>query len=44
MSQYPGHPAHPNETALARRVKAAIAAEIVGIFNDRSRGETPVKR
>jgi uncharacterized protein (DUF2236 family) len=44
MSQYPGQPAQPIESALARRVKSAIAAEIVGIFNDKSRGETPVKR
>lgn len=30
--------------AVARRVKAAIAAEVVALFNDRARGETPVMR
>ena len=29
---------------LARPVKQAIAAEVVGLFNDRSRGEKPVAR
>jgi uncharacterized protein (DUF2236 family) len=29
---------------LVRPIKQAIAAEIVGIFNDRGRGEKPVKR
>jgi len=42
MSQYPGtsHPA----TTLTRRLKSAIAAEVVAIFNDKSRGEKPVIR
>jgi uncharacterized protein (DUF2236 family) len=42
MSQYPGtsHPA----TSLTRRLKSAIAAEVVAIFNDKSRGEKPVIR
>jgi uncharacterized protein (DUF2236 family) len=29
---------------IARRVKAAIAKEVVGIFNDKARGERPVQR
>ncbi len=29
---------------LARATKEAIAAQVVGVFNDRSRGEAPVKR
>jgi len=44
MSQYPGKPEQLGEGAVARRLKAAIAAEIVGIFNDKERGETPVTR
>jgi uncharacterized protein (DUF2236 family) len=44
MSQYPGKQGGQEENALARRVKAAIAAEIVGMFNDTSRGEKPVTR
>jgi uncharacterized protein (DUF2236 family) len=31
-------------TLLGRQIKKAIAAEVVGLFNDRSRGERPVRR
>jgi uncharacterized protein (DUF2236 family) len=31
-------------TLVARPIKQAIAANVVALFNDRSRGETPVKR
>jgi uncharacterized protein (DUF2236 family) len=34
----------PSLRALARPVKAAIASEVVALFNDRSRGEKPVMR
>jgi uncharacterized protein (DUF2236 family) len=44
MAQYPGRPAEREEGAAARRVKAMIAREIVGMFNDTSRGEKPVVR
>jgi uncharacterized protein (DUF2236 family) len=43
MAQYPGR-AGDDGGAIARRVKAAIAAEVVGIFNDKARGEKPVTR
>jgi len=46
MSQYPGvatPPATPPAT-LTRRLKSAIAAEVVAMFNDKSRGEKPVTR
>jgi uncharacterized protein (DUF2236 family) len=43
MSQYPGaqSSSFPNPVA---RLKSAIAAEVVAIFNDKSRGEKPVTR
>jgi uncharacterized protein (DUF2236 family) len=44
MAQYPGQAVERGDGVLARRVKSAIAAEIVGIFNDKSRGEKPVTR
>lgn len=31
-------------TRISRPIKAAIAAQVVALFNDRSRGETPVRR
>ena len=42
MSQYPGAQ-NPADT-ITRRLKSAIAAEVVAIFNDKSRGEKPVIR
>jgi uncharacterized protein (DUF2236 family) len=44
MSQYPGKADERGEGLVARRVKAAIASEVVGLFNDTSRGERPVTR
>jgi uncharacterized protein (DUF2236 family) len=35
---------YPSQSMLARPIKAAIAAEVVALFNDRSRGEKPVAR
>ena len=34
----------PSLAALARPLKSAIAAQVVGLFNDTARGETPVAR
>jgi uncharacterized protein (DUF2236 family) len=31
-------------TKISRPIKSAIAAQVVALFNDRSRGETPVRR
>ncbi|MBV8702593.1 MAG: DUF2236 domain-containing protein, partial [Acetobacteraceae bacterium] len=31
-------------SALARPIKKAIAGQVVGLFNDRARGERPVVR
>jgi uncharacterized protein (DUF2236 family) len=42
MSQYPGV-SNPADTVI-RRLKSAIAAEVVAIFSDKSRGEKPVTR
>jgi uncharacterized protein (DUF2236 family) len=39
----PGAPASP-VARLVQPVKQAIAAEVIGLFNDRSRGERPVPR
>ncbi len=39
----PGYPS-PSLGSLARPVKAAIAAEVVALFNDKARGEAPVQR
>jgi uncharacterized protein (DUF2236 family) len=45
MPQEPFAPSpKPSLRALARPVKAAIASEVVALFNDRSRGEKPVMR
>jgi uncharacterized protein (DUF2236 family) len=44
---YPSASAAPSPslaTLLARPVKRAIAAQVVALFNDRSRGERPVRR
>ncbi|HEX2941367.1 MAG TPA: oxygenase MpaB family protein, partial [Rhodopila sp.] len=38
------HAAPSLSTLLARPVKQAIATQVVGLFNDRSRGERPVVR
>jgi uncharacterized protein (DUF2236 family) len=38
------HPPPSLRSLLERPIKAAIAAEVVAMFNDRSRGERPVKR
>jgi uncharacterized protein (DUF2236 family) len=37
-------PAPPPQAGLTRPVKDAIAAQVVALFNDRARGETPVRR
>jgi uncharacterized protein (DUF2236 family) len=44
MSQYPGRPVQTLLSTPLARVKSAIAREVVGIFNDKSRGERPVTR
>src|ERR1700712_4598484 len=38
------HPPPSLRSLLERPIKAAIAAEVVAMFNDRSRGERPVRR
>src|ERR1700760_1878202 len=41
----PGAAPSPSlETLVVRPIKRALAAEVVGLFNDRSRGENPVSR
>ena len=39
-----GTPPPPLATLLVRPIKRAITAQVVALFNDRSRGEKPVKR
>jgi uncharacterized protein (DUF2236 family) len=37
-------PTPPRQAGLARPLKNAIAAQVVALFNDKARGETPVRR
>jgi uncharacterized protein (DUF2236 family) len=39
-----GYPSPSAAASLARPIKGAIAAQVVALFNDRKRGETPVVR
>jgi uncharacterized protein (DUF2236 family) len=44
MPYRPADASAPPPASLARPIKDAIAAQVVALFNDRARGETPVRR